>query len=516
MSFSIAHLSCAARVDSCSLAVQHESGSVTYEQLEIASSKVAAGLWAAGARSQTRVAFIGQNSIACVEVLLGAAKLGATMTLLNWRLHSHELVPLLQDCGAPIVFVDQQFADALPKSMANATWPGKIIVVDSDNEPNSYVRWREQFSPVFDTIEPGANDIVLQLYTSGTTGRPKGVMLSHQSLADSIVDANDFWCMQRESAVLLVLPMFHIAGLGTLLGALWSGAKVIISNDNGVANILRQIQEQGISHLVLVSVMLEALIQDPAFLEHDLSSLETISYGAAPIDVRLLEKLIDLTECRVMQPYGLTETAGVLTLLTDKDHRESASDTDRRHRLASCGRPRPGVELRIVDPVSARDVPQGEVGELCARTKRLMRGYANLPQETRDVMLADGWFRTGDIASISSNGYVTLHDRVKDLIISGGENIYPAEIEEVLRDHTDVLEVAVVGVQHRKWGETPVAAVVMEEGTSITVQDLLTFCRSRLAHYKCPTEIHSVQNLPRNATGKVLRKQLREDSAWRR
>ena len=304
--------------------------------------------------------------------------------------------------------------------------------------------------------------------------------------------------------------MFHIAGLGLAIGTLWAGGRLVISNDASPEATLRGIEEHGVTHLVLASTMLQALVSSPAYSNADLSSLQTVSYGAAPISTLELRRVLDRMDCRVVQPYGLTETSGVLTLLDDDDHRQSAADPSLAHRLGSCGRARPGVEIRIVDPSTGKEVASGECGEIQVRSGRVMSGYWRLPEATQDVILKDGWFRTGDVATVDSHGYVTLKDRLKDVIISGGENIYPQEVEAVLRDHPEVADVAVVGGPHHKWGETPVAMIVAVAGTEPDSGALIEFARARLAHYKCPSAVVNVERLPRNATGKVLRKELKQ------
>jgi acyl-CoA synthetase (AMP-forming)/AMP-acid ligase II len=262
-------------------------------------------------------------------------------------------------------------------------------------------------------------------------------------------------------------------------------------------------------------VMLQGLIQSPVAATTDLSSIRTVSYGAAPITGQVLQSAIDALGCRVVQAYGLTETTGVLCVLDAEDHSFDPNGPSGEvalalGRLRSCGRPRPEVELRVVDIQSGDVLDVGQPGEVQARTARLMAGYWNRPEGTAEVLLHDGWFRTGDVGELDADGYLYLRDRLQDTIISGGENIYPAEVEDALQWHPDVAEVAVIGVPDDKWGETPRAIVVRIGGSAVTADDLIHFARDRVAGYKCPTSVEFVDALPRNATGKVLRRQLRE------
>ena len=380
---------------------------------------------------------------------------------------------------------------------------------------NDWEAWRNAQSVQAPVVTYADDDVVLQLYTSGTTGKPKGAMLTRRSLAACIPDTANVWELDPSSVLLSVLPMFHIAGAGAALGALWARARLVIDNDPSSANMLRVIESQGITNLVLASVMLQGLIESPVAATTDLSSIRTVSYGAAPITGQVLQAAVDALGCRIVQAYGLTETTGVLCVLDEHDHTfDPAGPADEVSlalgRLRSCGRPRPGVQLRIVDIQSGEVLGPAQPGEVQARTDRLMTGYWNRPEATAEALLDGGWFATGDVGELDAGGYLFLRDRLKDTIISGGENIYPAEVEDALQWHPDVAEVAVVGVPDDKWGETPRAVVVRKPGAALTAEALISFARDRIAAYKCPTSVDFVDALPRNATGKVLRRELRE------
>jgi long-chain acyl-CoA synthetase len=311
-----------------------------------------------------------------------------------------------------------------------------------------------------------------------------------------------------------VLPMFHISGVGSVLTSMMAGAKLVIGHEASPSGIAATIEEHGVTHVVLVTSLLTGLLHLSGKSEDTrLASLRTISYGAAPITDEVLGHAVNTLGCDLVQIYGLTESSGVLTALTADDHRAIREDPACHERLRSCGQARPGIDIRIIDPATGESLPTGSIGEITARTDRIMSGYWKNDQATRETLSPGGWLRTGDLGEMDSDGYLYLHDRLRDMIISGGENVYPAEVENALQWHPAVAEVAVIGVPDQRWGETVHAVVVLTEGATATEEDLLLHARSRLAHYKCPTAVSFVGSLPRNATGKVLRRELR-DPYW--
>lgn len=499
--------------DGRAIAVVDGGRSVTFDELDRSADQVANGLREWGLGGGDRVAFIGRSCLACVELMLGAARADVVMTIVNWRLHPLELSFVVGDCTPRVIVTTAEFAAAVEQLPEAAM--ASILVVDGEG-PGDWDGWRQaQSTAPATSIANGDDDVVLQLYTSGTTGKPKGAMLTRRSLAECTPDTTAVWQLDASSVVLSVLPMFHIAGVGTLVASLFARSRLVIDNDPSADNMLRVVESEQVTNLVLASVLLQGLVEASAAATTDLSSIRTVSYGAAPITGQVLQAAISTFGCRILQAYGLTETAGVLCVLDPDDH---SFDPDgppdavalALGRLRSCGRPRPGVELRIVDIQSGFELVAGESGEVQARTERLMKGYWNRPEATAEVLLDGGWFRTGDVGELDADGYLFLRDRLKDTIISGGENVYPAEVEDALDWHPDVVEVAVIGVPDDKWGETPRAVVVRTASSSLTADDLIRFAHDRLAGYKCPTGIDFVDTLPRNATGKVLRRELRE------
>jgi long-chain acyl-CoA synthetase len=342
------------------------------------------------------------------------------------------------------------------------------------------------------------------MYTSGTTGLPKGVMLSHANICGAAAVAAD-WGLSPAATALVCMPLFHMSGTSWGLVALYRGSRLVLLRDPEPAAVLTAMGSEGVTHALLVPAVIAMLLAHPACATTDFSALELVLYGGSPISVELLTAGMDRLGCRFLQLYGLTESTGLATMLTPEDH---VSDT-RERLLRSVGRPGPGVQLSIVDPDTGRPVRVGDVGEVWLRGDNVMRGYWG-NQEATDDTVRDGWLRTGDAAYLDEDGFVFLHDRVKDMIVSGGENVYPAEAERVLRQHPAVADLAVIGVPDDRWGETPKAVVVPVPGSAVTEAELLEFVRERLAHYKCPTSVDFVDELPRNATGKVLKRALRE------
>ena len=338
-------------------------------------------------------------------------------------------------------------------------------------------------------------------------------MISGRNLATILAGATEVFRIDETTVSMVAMPLFHIGGTGWALSGMSRGGQSIIVRDIDPVEILRVIEAHSITDAFVVPAVLMFLLATPQLADADVSSLRTIYYGAAPISEDVLVKSIDALGCQFAQVYGLTETTGAITSLLPEDH---DPDGPRANLLRSAGRPFSHVELRIVDAATGETLPAGAVGEVMARSDQNMLGYWNKPDETSSVLDADGWFRTGDAGWLSEDGYLFLHDRIKDMIVSGGENVYPAEVENALLAHPGVADAAVIGVPDDRWGETVKAIVVAapEEGRSpddreALAADIIAATRGRLAHYKCPTSIDFVDALPRNPSGKVLKRELR-------
>jgi len=480
---------------------------MTWAQLLSRSSQVAQGLRRAGVKSQDRVAFLDKNGIEHFEVFYGCALLNAVSVDVNWRLAAPEVAFIVNDSQAEVLIVGQEFVailDAIVNDLPNVK---TVIVIGGHPSHNDYERWVSAQSAVDPKVATKPSDIAFQLYSSGTTGRPKGVMLTNDNFFALLPAARDVWGMSAKTINLVAMPLFHIGGGGWATAGQFTGAKSIIVRDINPAEILTLIEKHRITHGFLVPVLLQFALAMPNIGTTDFSSLELIAYGASPISEAVLEGAIKAFKCPFMQVYGLTETTGVVTVLGPEDHDLSSAN---KGRLRSCGKPFTGIELRIVDSETSKDVPVGDVGEIWIRSRQIMKGYWNMPEETAKAIVKGGWFRSGDAGYFDKDGYVYIFDRVKDMIVSGGENVYPAEIENALMAHPAIADVAVIGVPDDKWGEVPMALVVRKPDTQVTEQEIISFARERLAGFKTPKSVDWVDALPRNPSGKILKKILRE------
>lgn len=480
---------------------------LTWSQLLSRSSQVAQGLIRAGVKAQDRVAFLDKNGIEHFEVFYGCALLNAVSVDVNWRLAAPEVAYIVNDSQAKVLIVGQEFVailDAIVKDLTNVS---TIVVIGGHPSHNDYERWVSAQSAVDPKAPTKPSDVAFQLYSSGTTGRPKGVMLTNDNFFALLPAAQDVWGMSEKTVNLVAMPLFHIGGGGWATAGQFAGARSIIMRDVDPSAMLTLIEKHRITHAFAVPVLLQFALAMPNIGTTDFSSLELIAYGASPISEAVLEGAIKAFKCPFMQVYGLTETTGVVTVLGPEDHDLSSAN---KGRLRSCGKPFTGIELRIVDSDTGKDVPNGEVGEIWIRSRQIMKGYWNMPEETAKSIVKGGWFRSGDAGYFDKDGYVYIFDRVKDMIVSGGENVYPAEVENALMAHPAIADVAVIGVPDEKWGEVPKALVVRKPDSQVTQDEIISFARERLAGFKTPKSVDWVDALPRNPSGKILKKTLRE------
>jgi long-chain acyl-CoA synthetase len=478
----------------------------TWSEVDARSNAVAHGLRAEGVLRGGRIALLDKNGLAFFDVLFGAAKAGAVTVAVNWRLAPPEILQILEDSEATVVFVGCDLVGALDAIRDRLTAVRRIIVVDGGRAGHESLAGWLASQP---TDDPGgeadATDVVMQLYTSGTTGIPKGVMLTNGNWAAAIPQLAGEMGLTSSSVSMAAMPLFHVGGSGWAIVGLAHGCHTVVVREVDPALVLRTIADRSISHAFLVPAVLQFMLADPGVGSARLGSLHTVAYGASPISEDVLRRCLETFRCRFAQVYGMTETTGAITILRPAEHETAAGHAER---LRSCGVPLGGVDIRVVDPETGLDLADGVVGELWTRSAQNMVGYWRKPEETERTIDREGWLRTGD-AGYWSDGYLYLHDRMKDLIISGGENIYPAEVENVLMSHAQVADAAVIGVPDERWGETVKAVVVAGPGPALDGGELIAWCRARLAHYKCPTSVDLVAALPRNPSGKILKRELR-------
>ena len=485
------------------VAIRHGARELTYGELDERSSRLGQALVTAGVRAGNRVAYLDRSAPEIVELLFAASKVGAVLVPLNWRLAPPEMAAVLADSQAPLLIAGPTYA-AAADGLRERLSPAPELVVVGDE----YEEWLAAHEPRGaggdgGRGEPG--DVIVQMYTSGTTGVPKGVLTTHGNLAVT-ARTSQRWEFDERSISLTPLPMFHIGGIGWAYCGLWHGATTVLVSEFDPLAVLDILESQRVTNAVLVPTMLQLLTAVPGAADRDYSALRSIAYGAAPITTPVLKAALRTFGCSLFGLYGLTESTGGVVALEPGDHDPGGP---REHLLRSAGRPYPWVELRIVDPGSGGRLGPDEVGEVWLRAPNVTPGYFNRPAETAAALTPAGWLRTGDGGYVDDEGYLFLTDRVKDMIVSGGENVYPVEVEEALAQHADVADVAVIGVPHERWGEAVKALVVPRAGRRPTPEELIAFARERLAGYKLPRSVEFVDELPRTPSGKVLKRELR-------
>jgi long-chain acyl-CoA synthetase len=486
-------------------AVTTSTRTATFAELDARSNQVAQALAAEGVAAGDRVAYLDKNALEYFELLFGAAKLNAVTVGVSWRLAPPEIAAIVNDSRATVFVVGEEFVPTVAAIESQLESVEKIVVVGSHERHQSFEQWVDGQPAVDPDVPSGPDDVALQLYTSGTTGVPKGAMITNGNLF-ALVAAAPVFGLDANSVNLVPMPLFHIGGSGYACLGMFAGAHTVLMREANPAEVLRLLVEQQVTNTFVVPAVLQFMLSVPGIDELDFSALRCVSYGASPISTEVLSTSIKTFKCDFIQVYGLTETTGTVTMLLADDH---DVDGPKAHRLRSAGRPAPGAELRIVSTETGEVAPIGAVGEVCVRSPGNMAGYWNKPDETASTLTADGWLRTGDAGYLDADGYLYIHDRVKDLIISGAENVYPAEVENVLMSHPGVADVAAIGVPSERWGETVKAIVVKAPDADPSPEEIIIFARERLAHYKCPTSVDFIDVLPRNASGKILKRELR-------
>jgi acyl-CoA synthetase (AMP-forming)/AMP-acid ligase II len=451
------------------------------------------------------VAFLDKNHPACVELTFAAASLGAANAVVNFRLAGDELDYVVNDSGARVLIVGRELRPAIDKIRDRLTHVEHIVEVTPDGgDGDEYEALLAGATPTGRAADVDPGDVCVIMYSSGTTGKPKGVELTQTNIIAHTVNAHEGWGFDEGDKNMVSMPLFHVGGQSYVQFGIHDGVPSVMTREADGASLAGAIL-QGANRTFLVPAVLATVLDAGADAVKLFGALKTFCYGASPMPLPLLRKaLVAWPDTDFMQVYGLTEVSGVISHLMPEAHR----DTEHPGRLVSAGRLIPNAELRVVDAGTGDEVPTGQQGELCFRTPQLMKGYHNKPEATAEAITPDGWFRSGDVGRIDADGFLFVEDRLKDMIISGGENVYSIEVERVLAEHPAVTEVAVIGVPDDKWGEV-VKAVVAVEG-SASEEELTGWCRERLAGYKCPRTVDIVDALPRNPTGKILKRDLRK------
>ncbi len=498
MTFSLAGLARAQAEDRpAKTAISFCGRALTYGDLDRRSNQAAQALRRAGVGVGDRVALIDRNCPEFFELLYAAAKLGAVLVAVNWRLTPTEMAFIVNDSTARVLVVGPEAAEQLG---AMGDLPLVRLTVAIGNE---YEAWLAAAPDVDPGLTTGGDEVVTQMYTSGTTGLPKGALITNTNLGTQLELGSSLMGVHDRSVTLSVMPLYHIAGSAGALMGLYAGATVVLHREVDPPAIVDAIESARVTFAILVPAVIQMVLAVPGVGGRDFSSIEAIGYGASPISEAVMLRASEVFGT-LYQLYGLTETTGAVTALAPEallGHPE---------RLRSAGTVLAGHELRIAGPDGA-PLPTGQVGEVCVRGPLVMKGYWDRPDATAQAIDRDGWFHSGDAGYLDDDGFLYIHDRIKDMIISGGENVYPAEVENVLMAHPAVADAAVIGVPDERWGETVKAVIVRAAGEDGSADaDILAYCRSRLAGFKCPTSIDWVAALPRNPSGKILKRELRE------
>jgi acyl-CoA synthetase (AMP-forming)/AMP-acid ligase II len=481
---------------------------LSYREALAQANRIANALVAAGLAPGERFAVLAKNSLELALLYYAGSKAGVVPVPLNYRLAPPEWAYIVRDSGARLLLAQETFTSALAPLRGELSGVKRCVALDG--APAGWERWDALLAGQPERAperEVGDGDDAYQMYTSGTTGRPKGAVLTHRAVTAQLHQALLGFGSKPGERALIVAPLYHAAAAVTSFATVQMGGTLWIQEDFVPAEVVRALAEDGIAYALLVPAMIQfCLVGVPEVAEHRYDALRLIIYGASPIAEPTLRRALEVFRCDFLQGYGMTETTAAATYLFPADHRRALAS--RPELLLSAGRPLLGTEVRVVDE-QERPVPHGTIGEVVVRGPQLMRGYWNLPEATAEA-LRGGWMHTGDAGVLDAEGFLYIQDRVKDMIVSGGENVYPREVEDVLFQHPAVADVAVIGVPDERFGEAVKAIVVRRAGVAVEAEALLDFCKGRLGGYKRPRSVDFADALPRNPSGKVLKKDLRE------
>ncbi len=496
-----------ARSDPGAEAARDEAGTVlTREDLLKRSNRVANALGAMGLGRGDRVAVLAKNCLDYLALYVGTAKAGVVLVPLNYRLAPSEWTYIINNAEAKLVIARNEYVEQIAGISEELKTVENFVALGTDRDGwLSFEDWVGSASEDAPSVKVDPSDDVIQMYTSGTTGLPKGVQLMHSSVTANLVQMVMITEV-RQVRMQVVAPLYHAGATMTSFISIMNGGSLYIHEDFIPNEVVRVLDEEDIGQSFLVPAMIQALLVFvPDVADRKYEKLKMISYGASPISEETLRQAMDVFGCKFSQGFGQTESSAMLTYLSSGDHERALAG--KPELLRSCGRAAPWTEVQVVDE-DGNELPVGEIGEIIGRGPQLMRGYWKMPDATAET-LRDGWLHTGDAGSMDEEGYFFIQDRIKDMIVSGGENVYPAEIEQVLYEHPAIADVAVIGIPDDTWGEAVHAIVQLKPGAEASAEDIIAFCRDRLAGYKRPRSVEFIDQIPRNASMKVLKKDLR-------
>ena len=488
--------------------VTQEGHTTSYGEMDRLANRLANGLLGLGVGKGERVCILGENSREHLALFLAACKIGAVTVSLNYRLAPMELAFIINDAGARVLLMlDDGFVDTLDKLRPELP-AGFNLLTRGLADSTDWESWLAQQPDHKPAVDVAPDDPFFQLYTSGTTGNPKGVVSTHANMVAEFMMNTTFFPTRPSpgGADIVCAPMFHIGGAGSSLVSTYAGTEILLHKAFDPARVVDDIENFPVNSVFMVPAMIMAVLQLPGIEKRDFSGLKQIFYGASPISEAVLKQAIEVFEVDFIQMYGMTETTGTVVNLTVEDHQRALAG--KPELLLSCGRPSVGAEVKIMD-LSGQELPRGEVGEIWVKSDTNMIGYYNLPEATASS-LTDGWVHTGDAGYMDDEGYLYLKDRIKDMVVSGGENIYPVEVDNAIAHHPAVADVAVIGVPDDKFGEALLAFVVLNPGQGLELDDMIAFCRERSAGYRIPRKLEIIEEMPRNPSGKILKKELRK------
>lgn len=482
---------------------------VSYRQAVEETNRLANALASAGLQIGDRVVVLSKNSIELAMLYYAASKAGVVPVPLNYRMAPPEWAFIINDAQAKMLIASSEYVGAVDGMRGELGTVKRFVAVGADGAEgwDDFRRWSADHPTTAPDRAISEEHDVYQMYTSGTTGHPKGAVLTHRAVTANLAQVSFVFSAGQGQRTLIVAPLYHAAAAVSAFSCVYWGGCLYIHEEFNPVEVVRTLSEERIAVVTLVPAMIQAcLLYVPDIAERSFDDLQLMIYGASPIAEETLQGAVKIFKCDFAQGYGMTETTAVLTFLLPADHRRALAE--KPELLLSAGRPIIGTELRTVDEED-NPLPSGAIGEIIGRGPQLMRGYWNLPDESAEA-LRGGWMHTGDAGIIDDEGYVYIQDRVKDMIVSGGENIYPRVVEEVLFKQPSIADAAVIGVPDEQWGETVKAIVVLREGAAATEEEIIEFCRDKLGGYERPRSVDFVDALPRNPTGKVLKRELRE------
>jgi len=487
----------------------------TYSQTSERVNRLGNALAALRVKKGDRIAILQVNCPELIEVYFAVAKLGAIFVPLNFRAKADELSYMLENSSSKVLLAGTRYVSMVHDMRESLSTVEHFVSIDSqEKDMQFYGKLIDSSSSEEVVSDIGDDDVTILMYTAGTTGRPKGVPLRHNGFVSYVLDNVEPASPDTEERNLLTVPLYHVAGIQAMMAAFYGGRTLVLMRQFEVKEWMETVQKEQATRAMLVPTMLKNVIDHPDFMKYDLSSLKVITYGAAPMPFEIISKAIQaMPGVRFINAFGQTETASTITTLGPEDHIIEGTEAEKAKKLkrlgSSIGRPLPDVEVKIIDDQGNELLPS-QVGSIVARGPRVMSGYWQDEEKTAKAFTPDGWLITGDKGWKDEDGYIFLAGRGDDMIIRGGENISPEEVENVLYSYPKVEEAAVIGVPDPEWGQQPRAVVVLKKGESATADEIMEYCREKLASFKRPRSVVFIDALPRNQLGKVLHKALRE------